>query len=150
MPLHTIMTAANTVSRASPAFSSGAATITETISATSMTVTATASTSVPNGSPVRCATTSAWWTAANTVATSAAAAAAARKPTTGANGVTARIAQAAAGNAHAHHGVRVAAMPIDPPRCRTGEASTAVAKPANGRRNEYNMNIFIDYISQWR
>ena len=60
MPLHTIMTAAKTVSRASPAFSAGAASMTETISATSITVTATARTSVPNGSPVRCATTSAW------------------------------------------------------------------------------------------
>jgi hypothetical protein len=37
------------------------------MSATSITVTATASTSVPNGSPVRCATTSAWCTAENTV-----------------------------------------------------------------------------------
>ena len=37
-----------------------------TISATSITVTATASTSEPNGSPTRCATTSAWWTAAST------------------------------------------------------------------------------------
>src|SRR5439155_21877583 len=62
---HTIITAAKTVSRASPAFSAGAATMTETISATSITVTATAKTSVPNGSPVRCATTSAWYTAAN-------------------------------------------------------------------------------------
>ena len=60
MPLQTIITAANTVSRASPAFSAGAASMTETISAISMTVTASASTSVPNGSPVRCATTSAW------------------------------------------------------------------------------------------
>jgi hypothetical protein len=33
--------------------------ITETISATSITVTASARTSVPNGSPTRCATTSA-------------------------------------------------------------------------------------------
>ena len=60
MPLHTIMTAAKTVSRASPAFSAGAAIMTETISAASMTVTARARTSVPNGSPMRCATTSAW------------------------------------------------------------------------------------------
>ena len=42
-----------------PRVSAGAAIMTETISATSMTVTARASTSVPNGSPVRCATTSA-------------------------------------------------------------------------------------------
>ena len=37
-----------------------------TIRATSMIVTAAASTSDPNGSPTRCATTSAWWTAAST------------------------------------------------------------------------------------
>ena len=60
MPLQTIITAAKIVSRASPALSAGAASMTETISAVSMTVTASASTSVPNGSPVRCATTSAW------------------------------------------------------------------------------------------
>ena len=59
IPLHTIITAANTVSRARPAFSGPEVSITETISATSITVTATASTSVPNGSPTRCATTSA-------------------------------------------------------------------------------------------
>ena len=35
-----------------------------------MTVTATARTSEPNGSPTRCATTSAWWTAARTAAAS--------------------------------------------------------------------------------
>lgn len=56
MPFITIMIAANTVYRASPAFSAGAASMTETSSATSITVTATARTSVPKGSPVRCAT----------------------------------------------------------------------------------------------
>ena len=67
MPLHVIITAANTVSRASVAVSESLPdTISVTISATSMTVTATASTSDPNGSPTRCATTSAWWTAART------------------------------------------------------------------------------------
>jgi len=71
MPLQTIMTAANTVSRARPAFSGPEVSITETISATSITVTATASTKVPNGSPTRCATTSAWCTAVNTAAHSA-------------------------------------------------------------------------------
>ena len=55
-----IMTAANTVSRGRPAFSGPPATMMETISATSMTVTATASTSVPNGSPMRWAMISAW------------------------------------------------------------------------------------------
>ena len=60
MPLHTIMTAEKTVSRANPAFSAGAAIITDTISAVSTTVTARARTSVPNGSPTRWAMTSAW------------------------------------------------------------------------------------------
>ena len=40
-----------------------------TISETSMTVTASASTSVPKGSPTRSAMTSAWWTATKTEAT---------------------------------------------------------------------------------
>ena len=53
------MTAANTVSRASVALSGPPASITETISATSITVTANASTSVPNGSPTQCAISSA-------------------------------------------------------------------------------------------
>src|SRR5262245_33868456 len=104
MPLHTIMTAANTVSRASPAFSAGAATITETIRATSITVTATARTSVPNGSPVRCATTSAWYTAANTVAIRAAPAAAAKRLPPPTKGVATSITQANAGHVHAHQG----------------------------------------------
>ena len=55
-----IITAAKTVSRASVAVSSAPPeTISVTISATSITVTATARTSEPNGSPTRCATTSA-------------------------------------------------------------------------------------------
>lgn len=54
------MTAAKTVSRARLATSGVAVpTMIDTISATSMTVTAIASTSVPKGSPTRCATTSA-------------------------------------------------------------------------------------------
>jgi hypothetical protein len=60
MPLQTIITAAKTVSRARPALSSPPASIIDTIRATSITVTATARTSVPNGSPTRWATTSAW------------------------------------------------------------------------------------------
>ena len=60
MPLQTIMTAAKTVSRASPAVSVPPVIIMETMSATSIIVTTRASTSVPNGSPTRCATTSAW------------------------------------------------------------------------------------------
>lgn len=52
IPLHTIITAENRVSRASPVVSVPPVIVIDTISATSMTVTATASTSVPNGSPV--------------------------------------------------------------------------------------------------
>ena len=66
IPLQLIMIAANTVSRASVSVPESLETIRVTISATSMTVTATASTSDPKGSPTRCATTSAWWTAART------------------------------------------------------------------------------------
>ena len=60
IPLHVIITAANTVSRASvAALSLSPETISVTISPTSITVTATASTIEPYGSPTRCATTSA-------------------------------------------------------------------------------------------
>src|SRR4051795_9793874 len=65
-----IMTAANTVSRASEALLSPPEAMSVTISATSITVTATASTREPNGSPTRWATTSAWWTAARTATAS--------------------------------------------------------------------------------
>ena len=61
-----IITAAKTVSRASVDVSSLPETISVTIRPTSMTVTATASTIEPKGSPTRWATTSAWWTAAST------------------------------------------------------------------------------------
>lgn len=54
------------MSRASDAVSDPPDTISVTISPTSITVTAMASTSDPNGSPTRWATTSAWWTAAGT------------------------------------------------------------------------------------
>ena len=47
--------------------------IIERISAVSITVTAKASTSVPKGSPMRCATTSAWWTATRRTGNSSAA-----------------------------------------------------------------------------
>ena len=116
MPLHTIITAAKTVSRASSALPAGAAIMTETISATSITVTATAKTSVPNGSPVRCATTSAWYTAANTVGIRAAPETAAIRPPPPEKGVTSRTIQAAVGHAQVHQGVRVfaLAMPIVP------------------------------------
>jgi hypothetical protein len=66
IPLVVIMTAANTVSRASEAVSWPPESMSVTIRPTSITVTATARTSDPNGSPTRCATTSAWCTAAST------------------------------------------------------------------------------------
>lgn len=53
MPLAVIMTAAKTVSRASEAVSGPPETMRVTINATSITVTATARTSDPNGSPTR-------------------------------------------------------------------------------------------------
>ena len=59
MKVRMIMIAANTVSRASAETSPDPDTISDTISDTSITVTATASTNVPKGSPTRCATTSA-------------------------------------------------------------------------------------------
>jgi hypothetical protein len=58
-PLQTIITVAYTVSRARALEPSPPARIIETINDTSMTVTAKARTSVPNGSPSRCAITSA-------------------------------------------------------------------------------------------
>ncbi|MNT17737.1 hypothetical protein D3C72_1529100 [compost metagenome] len=67
MPFRMIMMAANTVSRARPVVSGPPASISETISATSIRVTASASTRVPYGSPMRWATTSAWYTAASTL-----------------------------------------------------------------------------------
>ena len=54
-----MITAANTVSRASVAASLPPEAISSTMSATSITVTAAASTSDPKGSPTRAATTSA-------------------------------------------------------------------------------------------
>src|SRR6476620_3699779 len=60
MPLQVMMTAANTVSRASVSAAPAPAIISVTMSATSITVTATASTSDPTGSPTLWATTSAW------------------------------------------------------------------------------------------
>ena len=66
MPLVVIITAAKTVSRASDSALAPPDAIRVTISATSITVTATASTSDPNGSPSRCAITSACCTAAST------------------------------------------------------------------------------------
>ena len=81
IPLQVIITAANTVSRASVEVSDASPeTISVTISATSITVTATARTSDPKGSPTRCATTSAWCTAASTPAASSAPTTASRMP----------------------------------------------------------------------
>ena len=117
MPLHTIITAAKTVSRARSAFSTGAAIITETISATSIMVTATASTIVPNGSPTRCATTSAWYTAAKTVVMSAIPAAAASTSATVPLNVAKSTNQANVGHVQAHHGIRIVCMQkINPAR----------------------------------
>ena len=59
MALHVNITAANTVSRARVAVSPSVETMSVTINATSITVTDTASTSEPNGSPTRWAMTSA-------------------------------------------------------------------------------------------
>ncbi len=70
-PLQMIITAAKTVSRASTALSGPPASIIETMSEISITVTARARISVPSGSPTLWATTSAWWTAASTAAMSA-------------------------------------------------------------------------------
>ena len=111
MPLQTIMTTAKIVSRARAAFSAGAASMTDTMSAVSMTVTAKARTSVPNGSPIRCATTSAWWTAANTVANRTTPATAASKLPVPKNHEATRISQAANGQTHAHQGIRAAVLP---------------------------------------
>jgi len=66
MPFMVIITAANTVSLARVAASFPPDAISVTIRETSMTVTAAASTTDPNGSPTRWATTSAWCTAAST------------------------------------------------------------------------------------
>jgi hypothetical protein len=70
IPLQVIMTAAKTVSRASVEVSLPPLSMSVRISATSMTVTATARTRDPNGSPTRWATTSAWCTAASTAVAS--------------------------------------------------------------------------------
>ena len=59
MPFRMIMMAAKIVSRANVTVASPADSISETISATSITVTARARTSDPKGSPTRWATTSA-------------------------------------------------------------------------------------------
>lgn len=68
IPLQTIMMAANTVSRASVDALGPSASIKVMMSETSIAVTAIARTSVPNGSPTRCAMTSAWITATTTKA----------------------------------------------------------------------------------
>src|SRR4051812_4036052 len=110
MPLQTIITAAKTVSRASPAFSAGALIMTDTISAVSITVTASARTSVPNGSPTRWAITSAWCTAANTVAIRTAPASANTRLLVLRKDAINRIAQAKAGHVQVHQGVFASTM----------------------------------------
>ena len=72
-----------------------------------MMVTATASTSVPKGSPTRCATTSAWWTAANTVAKSAITATATRAGGVPMIKVIPKITQAIAGDSQVQTAIRL-------------------------------------------
>ena len=108
MPLQTIITAAKTVSRANAALSGPPERISETISATSITVTATARTREPKGSPTRAATTSAWWTAAKTVpASSTTSSRSTGVPSASARPMTvaARSAAARAGKAQAQMGI---------------------------------------------
>src|SRR6478735_2445754 len=62
MPLVTMMTAENTVSRATTAESGVSLVIIDTMRPTSITVTASANTMAPREGPTRAAMTSAWWT----------------------------------------------------------------------------------------
>lgn len=97
--------------------------MTETISAVSMTVTARARTSVPNGSPTRCAITSAWYTAANTEPSRATPATAAMKPRLPRKYAINRITQPNKGHLHVHQGVRAATMPMPMPQIERQEAN---------------------------
>jgi hypothetical protein len=115
-PLQTIMKAANTVSRASVAVCSPPEDISVTMRPTSITVTATARISVPNGSPTRCATTSAWCTAAMTAATSAAATIARTGPAPGLPPHVATSTTAATGGSTRLHAGRPARVTGDIPR----------------------------------
>ena len=105
MPLRISITAANTVSRASAPVSKPPASISETISATSITVTASARISVPKGSPTRCATTSAWCTAASTLPIRPAASKSGYQRPAPTN-VPARISQPATGAARVQGGMK--------------------------------------------
>src|SRR6476646_7614158 len=109
IPLQTIITTANTVSRANAALSGPPPSITNTISDTSITVTATARTSVPNGSPTLCAIISAWNTAANTLEIRAIPAKVAKIALGVTTSVIARVSKSKAsrGEAHVHQGIRV-------------------------------------------
>ena len=104
-PLTMIITAAKMVSRASPALSGPPASMTLMISATSITVMATASTRVPKGSPTRWATTSAWCTEAITVPISAIAQAATSSAPDGIVNMVARRPAAAVGNSQDQSGM---------------------------------------------
>src|SRR5262245_11331772 len=107
IPLQVIITAAKTVSRASTAVSCGSPdTISVTISATSITVTAIARTSDPNGSPTRWATTSAWCTAASTQPTSSGAPSTSTSVPGSAPNVSAAASAPASGSAVVHPGAR--------------------------------------------
>src|SRR5438067_2236106 len=100
-----IITAEKTVSRGSVALAAALVSIIDTINATSMIVMASDSTSVPNGSPTRCATTSAWWTAAITAPASATTHAMASTAPTGSTRVTTSSAIPAIGISKAHNGI---------------------------------------------
>jgi hypothetical protein len=106
MPLRISITAANTVSRASAPVLAPPASISETISATSITVTASARISVPKGSPTRCATTSAWCTAASTLANRPKVMSSAYQPPAPSR-LPARISQPAIGAARVQAGMKL-------------------------------------------
>src|SRR5262245_33141491 len=112
--------------------------ITDTISATSIVVTASASTRVPKGSPTRCATTSAWCTAATTAPASPAAQSA---PSRAPNGSSIAAASSASASGGTIRGQRVissstkdAMVVAEPPRYRRlGRARGRPARPPRPR-----------------
>src|SRR6478672_10966307 len=100
-----IITAANAVSRASVAASSPPPSMIVRISATSMTVTASASVSEPNGSPTFAAITSAWCTAVSTLRPVLIATTTITHVGTSRPQVAASVATPRTGNAIDHHGL---------------------------------------------
>src|SRR5262245_54460180 len=134
-----IITAAYTESRASAAFSAPPASIIETTSATSITVTATASTSVPKGSPTRWATTSAWCTAAITAPISAGTHSAASSAPIGSAKAAASSAAAAAGTSRAQSGIGnslYAKQPAEGIRHAAADADTIALEPFRRGANQ--------------